>query len=172
MAKKINNLEDIAKEIEQYSRDIAQQMARNTRDKLAKTAEIAIKKFYDHYDPIVYDRHTPLMGNIRKSFRKFYANPHNTVFRGGIELSPEWMDDLYSTPKHPVDKDMIFNLIYAGYHGNVGMFPVPVETVPPIMDPSPLDILLNTRDNLMKKAVKDANKVARALDKSKYKYIK
>ena len=167
MGKKNSILIDIAKEINEYSRDIAKQMAIYTRDELMKEAQRAIKIFYNHYSPIYYYRHKPIGYNINKSFRKYYANDHNIVYKGGIELSSNWMNDIYRA-----DKDYVFNLVFSGYHGNVTMLPFPIFHTPPIMSPSPLDIILIKRDKLRKDAQKNANKIAHSLHKSSYKYIK
>ena len=167
MAKKNIILTDLAKEIEQFSRDVARELAIDTREQLVKEASLAINKFYSHYTPEHYHRHLPIGKNIKKSFRKYYANAHNYVYSGGIEISSDWMNDIYRA-----DKDYVFNLIYAGYHGNVAMFPFQVNLVPPIMSPSPLDIILDKRDELIKGVQNNANKIASQINKSGYKFIK
>ena len=160
-------LTDLAREIEQFSQDIARELAIDAREQLAKEANLAINKFYGHYTPEYYHRHRPIQGNIKKSFHKYYANAHYYVYSGGIEISSDWMNDIYRA-----DKDYVFNLIYAGYHGNVAMFPFQVNLVPPVMSPSPLDLILNKRDELINNAQENANKIASKINKSGYKFIK
>ena len=179
MAKQNNILLELSKEIEQYSRDIAKQLAIETRENLYKIAFKAISAFYSDYSPIYYKRHRPISYNLRKSYRKFYANPHNTIYRGGVELSSEWMDDLYRA-----DTDYVFNLVYAGYHGNILMLPWEKEdrdgppfgtlkNIPPIMSPSPLEIILNARDNMVKNMAYKANAIAQKVKKNgNYRYIR
>ena len=177
MAQRNKLLEDIARELEQFSKDVAKEMAINTRDELYKEADNAINTFYSHYpSPLYYQRHTnPYVGyNIKKSIKKLYHSPHGTSFNGGIELSSEWMDDIYNTnrKKNYIHTDYIFNLIYAGYHGNVNMLPNYDGFVPPVMSPSPLELILNKRDELVEKAQINANKTALKLKKkNKYTYI-
>lgn len=173
---------DIANEIKDYSNAIAKEMAIKAREDIFQSANEAITKFYNHYQPKFYNRHSsPFISyNIRKSIKKYYHAPHGNVFSGGIELSPESMDNIYK-----IRTDYIFNLIMAGYHGNIPMLfgsrswgessysPSFIANVPPIMEPSPLDIILNKRDNLIKNAARNANKIALQLkDKNGYKYIK
>lgn len=167
MAQKNNQLQELSEEIKRYSQEIAKNLAIHTREEFFNEANKAITKFYSHYEPISYRRHQPIGANIRKSFRKYYSNPHNSIYSGGIEISPEWMDDIYRA-----DTDYIFNLIYAGYHGSVWTFPFKVSNVPPVMEPGPLNIILDKRDSLIKNMPKIANKIAVETRRSgSYKYI-
>ena len=169
MAKKNTQLEAIAREIEQYSRDIAKNLATKTRDMLYEEANKAMKMFYGHYDPDVYKRHLPIGSNIKRSYRKYYANPHGNIISGGIEISSEWMNDIYR-----IRPDYIFNLIYLGYHGNVAMFPdhYNIQRIPPIMSPNPLEIILDKKDYIQKNITRYANSAANKVKKTgNYKYI-
>lgn len=185
MANKNQTFNDLADEIEQYGKDIARELAIYTRERFYKTANKAITAFYNHYSPIYYHRHrspNPKDGkwgyNIRQSIRKYYLNPHyGTKYTGGIEISPDWMDDIYRA-----NTDYIFNLIYAGYHGNVLMLPwedperPPYGTlvnIPPIMNPSPLELILKDKDNTVKDINRIANRIALKVKKANdYQFIK
>lgn len=174
MVKKNKQLEDLAKEIENYSIEIAKSLAIKSREILNKSADSAIRSFYEHYSPISYQRHTPISYNIRKSFKKYYDKSHGYTFSGGIELSSDWMDDIYRA-----DKDYIFNLIYAGYHGNIMMIPwermedKKQPYVPPIMKPSPLELILNAKDIMLRNVDHMANKVAIEVKrKNNFQFIK
>ena len=167
---------DLAAEIEDFSRSIAKEMAIQSREDLYNAARNAISAFYDHYTPRYYERHSiPYYGhNINKSIKKYYHAPHGNIYSGGIELSPESMEDLYK-----VRKDYVFNLIMAGFHGNIGMLPPYTKdgqtwsySIPPVMDPSPLDLILDKRDQLIKDASANANKIAKQVKLQKaYQYI-
>lgn len=172
MAKKKNQLEDLAKELENYSIEVAKNLAIKSREILYKSADSAIRSFYEHYSPIYYERHTPISYNIRKSFKKYYKKMHEHHFSGGIEISPDWMDDIYRA-----DKDYIFNLIYAGYHGNIPMIPWEQEGtvpyIPPVMKPSPLELILNAKDIMIRNMNYLANKTASEVRaKNNYQFIK
>lgn len=168
MANNKNTLLDIAQEIERYSKDIARELAIKTREELYKSANKAINYFYADYTPIYYHRHLPVTSNIKRSFRKYYANPHNTIFSGGIEMSSGWMNDVYRA-----DTDYIATLVYSGYHGNVLMLPQPITNVPPITHPSPIMRILNTRDKIQSNISGIANGISKKVRATNgYKYIK
>lgn len=168
MIKQNSALLELSQELENYSQEIAKQLAIETRERLYKEADNAISDFYGHYDPLYYKRHQPIGYNIRKSFRKYYHAPHGNIFSGGIEMSSDWMDDIYR-----YDKDYIATLIYSGFHGNVLMFPFKVSNVPPIMSPSPIGRILEARDDIVKNISKIANPIsAKIRQTGNYKYIK
>ena len=139
---KIVILNDLIQDLKKYSSSICVSLATQVRDEMYDCAKYAINEFYNDYKPLYYKRHYK---NFKKnSFRKYYYNPHNSIIRGGVELTPNELNDIYRA-----DKNYVFNLVYSGFHGNVSMFPFTVGTVPPIMNPSPLEILLDKRDCLI-----------------------
>ena len=144
MAKnKIHIDNDLIQDLKKYSSSICVSLATKVRDEMHKEAQYAIEEFYNDYEPIYYKRH---YYNFRKnSFKKYYKNPHNSIVRGGIELTPYAMDDLYRA-----EKEYVFDLVYLGYHGHVQSFPHAISNVPPRMKPSPYDILLRKRRDLIK----------------------
>lgn len=105
-------------ELEAYIKDYANNVARNVagqiRDDLFDEAKLAIEAFYNSYSPKYYRRHYYNFYN--KSFKKYYSNAHCTIYRGGVELTPELMDDIYQDPVQEV-----FDTVFiAGLHGPAG----------------------------------------------------
>lgn len=143
MAKnKVHIDNDLIHDLKKYSSSVCTSLAAQVRDEMYKEASFAIEEFYNDYEPLYYKRH---YNNFRKnSFTKYYKNPHNSVVRGGIELTLDSMDDLYRA-----NTEYVFNIVYLGFHGNVNMFSHNINNIPPVMNPSPLDILLNKREFLI-----------------------
>lgn len=132
--------------------NVAKEKMRNAASKIAdeltKFAEHAIIGFYDHYQPKRYKRH----GGLSSAFSRYYRNPHNTIYYGGVEILPSkgsysgWQNH----SKISVDPNFISKLsIYFGMHGNVAAFPHPPVNVPPMMHPSPLDLINKKRDEIV-----------------------
>lgn len=133
---------DLIKDLKTYSTAICVSLASQVRDEMYKEAQFAIDAFYNDYEPLYYKRH---FYNFKKnSFKKYYKNPHNSIVRGGVELTPYEMDDLYR-----LETEYVFSLVYVGYHGNAAIFPHNVSNIPPIMSPSPLEMLLDKRDHIV-----------------------
>ena len=165
MAKnKINIDNKLKQDLKKYASAVCTSLAGQFRDEMYKEAHFVIEDFYNDYEPIYYNRH---YNNFRKnSFKKHYKNPHNSIIRGGIELTPNELDDLYRA-----DKEYVFNLVYLGYHGNVNMFPHTISNVPSIMEPSPLDILLNKRDSLIENINDYKDESINKAKKQKYTFL-
>ena len=139
---KVTIEKDLIQDLRKYASSICTSLASQVRDEMHKEAQYAIEEFYNHYDPLYYNRH---YYNFKKnSFEKYYKNPHNSIVRGGIVLTPYALDDLYRA-----DKEYVFNLVYLGFHGNVKMLPHEIHNTPPVMNPSPLDMLIDKRDFLV-----------------------
>lgn len=146
----ISGLEDyIKKKVQEIGRITAGKI----RDDLTEEAKIAIQAFYDDYSPKYYHRH---YYNFKKnSFKKYYANPHNKIYYGGVELTPEALDDLYQD-----NTEQVFDSVYAGFHGvasmigegyySIGQTPQKFALVPRRMSPSPMQRLLDKRDYIEK----------------------
>ena len=140
---KVELKDELIKDLTKYAVTVAKSLATQVRDEMNETANQAIEDFYDDYTPLFYRRHR--YNFMENSFVKYYKNPHNSIIRGGVELTPYNLDDIYRA-----DTEYVFNLVYLGYHGNVNMLPRRVSNVPHIMSPNPLDILLDKRDYLVK----------------------
>lgn len=166
MAKnKININNDLIQDLKKYASSVCVSLASQVRDEMYKEAQFAIEAFYDDYKPLYYKRH---YYNFRKnSFMKYYKNPHNSVVRGGIEITPYGLDDLYRA-----DKEYVFNLVYLGFHGNVNMFPHEVSNIPPKMEPSPYFMLLEKRDYLVKHIEDYKDEATDKASKKSYSFFK
>lgn len=139
------NIKPLTDYLNKYTKEVSRKTAGLIRDELADTATSAIAEFYEHYTPKHYHRH---YYNFKKnSFQKYYSNPHGTVYRGGIELTPDLMDDIYSSPTYQV-----FDTVYAGFHGIASTHIYPRNTehqfVPPRMIPSPMEIILKKQKKI------------------------
>ena len=153
---KINIEKELLNDLKKYASTVCVSLAGQVRDELYETARYAIEEFYNDYNPLYYRRH--YYNFMNKSFFKHYKNPHNSIIRGGIELSFEQMDDIYRA-----DKEYVFDLVYHGFHGNVEAFPHSISNVPSVMNPSPLDILYDKRNYLVASIDKYSNT---AIDKA------
>lgn len=150
MGKTTNNL---AKQLEQYAIQVCVKAAGLIRDELTETASNAIQAFYADYQPIYYKRH---YDNFQKrSFRKYYSNPHNKIITGGVELTPNLMNDYYQDPVQEV-----FDMVYAGFHGPASAIPIGYSTsnyvgfsnhfTPvPQMKPSPMEMILERKEDIV-----------------------
>lgn len=139
---KVNIEKELLDDLKKYASTVCVSLAGQVRDELYETARYAIDEFYNDYIPLSYRRH--YYNFINKSLFKYYKNPHNSIIRGGVELSPDQMDDLYRA-----EKEYVFDLVYHGFHGNVEALPNSISNIPPVMNPSPLDILYDKRDYLI-----------------------
>lgn len=130
-------------DLKRYGKNFCVGMATKVRDNLTMSAAVAIESFYEDYTPKYYKRH---YYNFREnSFRKFYENKHGKIIRGGVELSPEMMDDIYKD-----SKEEVFDMVFAGYHGVASGFNEPYTFTPVhVMRPSPLELIEESRNNIV-----------------------
>lgn len=143
-------IDDIIQNIKNYSSNVAKFAAIEVRDELAKTASEAIESFYNDYEPEEYYRN---YYNFRKkSYRKYYHDSHGTTFSGGIEFTPEEMDELYihdtrgSFAKHATygaPAELVFEKVMEGWHGLSTPYNVTEQ-----MKPSPMEIIMKRYKNL------------------------
>lgn len=128
MAKKDNGLFNA---LVKYGNEVCRKTAQNIATDLTKTAEFAINEFYEDYSPVMYQRH--FYNFERKSFKRYYEHSHSKKFYGGVELTPERMDDIYEGTVNQV-----FSSVYNGWHGvPMGKYTQEIER----MDPTPYDII-------------------------------
>lgn len=155
-------IDDIAKDLKTYSSNVAKFAAIEVRDQLAQTAHDAIESFYNDYKPTEYYRN---YYNFRKkSYKKYYHDAHGTTFTGGIEFTPEEMDELYIN--HSADgfwgapAELVFEKVMAGWHGLSAPYNVTSK-----MTPSPMDKIKKRYEQLCKSAyvVNKAEEKARKL---------
>lgn len=149
----------IKDDMEKYKNTLGRSLAGQFRDELTLAATNAMGAFYGDYSPKKYKRH--YYNFMENSFRPYYSNPHNTIFRGGVELTPSAMDSIYDEPV-----ELVFNDVFElGYHG-------PQEFAPAQMSPSPLRIVLDKQEYIHKNPMKYIEKAKKVADGGSYKVLK
>lgn len=152
MAKGSVDISNLKEYLEKYSKEIGRITAAGIRDELTETAFYAIVQFYEDYSPKSYQRH--YYNFLEKSFRKYYSNAHGNIFRGGVEFTPQLMDDIYQSSKSYTSAqvtEQVFDTVYAGFHGvastqiYAGDAP---RYIPPVMKPSPMELVVTKRDEI------------------------
>ena len=143
---------DVEKEARAYVGKVLSSAAGKIRDDLTEEAFYSITSFYTSYSPKYYHRH--YYNFLENSFEKYYSNPHNKIYRGGVKLTPEKLDDLYQDSTREV-----FDTVYAGLHGPASAItfgyswnnekPKKFEPVPRMV-PSPMERILAKRDYIVK----------------------
>lgn len=93
---------------------IASSIAHTISDEMAIEYQYIIDRFYHEYNPDYYKRHSErgMQPGLNKTFKKYYKNPHNTIYYGGIEISSDNMYDDYHD-----SKDAVLSSFLNGYHG-------------------------------------------------------
>lgn len=138
--------------LEKYSKEVGRITAASIRDELTDTAFYAIVQFYEDYSPKSYHRH--FYNFLEKSFRKYYSNAHGNIFRGGVEFTPQLMDDIYQSSKGYSSAqvtEQVFDTVYAGFHGVASTQIYPGDSpryIPPVMRPSPMELIMEKRDEI------------------------
>lgn len=145
---------DIERDIQNFYDNLGYALGKETAEYLDEVAYRAIEKFYEDYpksgndisslaselaglrsEPMYYQRHYYNFED--KSHKPKYKNEGRHYFYGGVELNSDFMDELYTSwngGRFPAST--VFNYVYNGYHGNVGI---------PQMSPTPFKILeINT----------------------------
>lgn len=128
----------LEKDLRRYANNVCRYAASEIADEMTEKALLSIAAFYSDYSPSKYQRH--YYNFMNNSFRRYYSNPHNKIYRGGIELTPDAMDAIY---QHPID-EVYGSVIESGSHG-----PELYTTVPP-MKKSPLQMMYEDRDEIEK----------------------
>lgn len=148
-----------------YAHRVCSAAAGKIRDDLFKETKSAIAAFYDSYrpkdgEPLYYHRHyynflkyPGKYDRNEKAYRKYYDNKHNDIYYGGVELTPELMDSVYGSRKHPTPNQEVVDTVFAGFHGPAGMFYTPktFHTIPPRMKNFPRQRLLNLKKKIIDK---------------------
>ena len=105
---------DLKSDMKLMSHTISSDLAHQISDKMADEYQYVIDRFYSEYDPEHYVRHADrgMKPGLLKTFRKYYKNPHNTIYYGGIEITSDGMYDDYRD-----SKDDVLASFLSGYHG-------------------------------------------------------
>lgn len=154
MANNSVNASDLKEYLEKYSKEVGRITAASIRDELTETAFNAIVQFYEDYSPKSYQRH--YYNFLEKSFRKYYSNAHGNIYRGGVEFTPQLMDDIYQSSNGYSSTqvtEQVFDTVYAGFHGvaSTQIYPQGYEprVIPHVMSPSPMEIIEKRRDEIV-----------------------
>lgn len=140
---KVTISQDLIDDLKKYSEQVKVGMATAVRDDLTDEVIDSLGAFYSDYKPKYYKRH--YYNFMDKSYRKYYYNPHGQIVRGGVELSYQFMDDIYEDETREV-----FDLVYHGFHGPQSVFgESPTGKIIPVMKPSPLDYIYKKRDYIV-----------------------
>ena len=137
MSIKVTITPELKNDLKTYATAACVGLATYVRDAMYDEAKTAIAHFYADYEPIYYKRNYYNFED--NSFKKYYSNPHNSIVRGGVELTPDSLDNIYRA-----DAKYVFQLVYTGHHGNVAAFPHDIYNVPPVTK-APIQMLLNKR---------------------------
>lgn len=105
---------DLKSDMKLMSHTISSDLAHQISDKMAEEYQYVIDRFYNEYSPEYYKRHADrgMEPGLQKTFKKYYKNPHNTIYYGGIEISSDRMYDDYHD-----SKDKVLKSFMEGYHG-------------------------------------------------------
>lgn len=140
---KVSDIDRLKKKVEKYVDRVGTTAASVIARDLDKEAEVAIRRFYSHYSPRVYERH--YYNFMTQSHYEYFAKSKKT-YEGGVVLDPTTLDDLYEDPP-----TIVFENVFAGYHGTKE---VDEKYGIPIMPKSPMEIIFERRDILSHKYMK------------------
>ena len=149
----------IRNDMEKYKNTLGRSLAGQFRDELTLAATNAMGAFYGDYTPKRYKRH--YYNFMENAFRKYYSNPHNTIFRGGVELTPGALDDIYGE-----EVEIVFDDVFEfGFHG-------PSEFAPARMDRPPLRRVYDKQEEIYKNPKKYIDKAKKAAEGGNYTVLK
>lgn len=153
MAKKRIDLSDFKKRTEEYCRNVCRTVAGRIRDELTEETMYSIAAFYTDYSPSKYHRH--YYNFMDKSYKKYYSNAHNNIYRGGVEFTPDAMDDIYTKyPVHSYSPAEVFSsVVESGIHGPELLYKsdgsVLKNVLAPQMDESPMEMVMKKKDKIL-----------------------
>ena len=111
---KIDFINALKNDVNMLSHALSSGLADKISDEMAEEYQYVIERFYDEYDPERYVRHSKrgMIPGLNKTFKKYYKNPHNTIYYGGIEITSENMYNDYRD-----SKEKVLSSFLNGYHG-------------------------------------------------------
>ena len=132
-------IDTLKKEVQERARKATSKIA----DELVLETKMALAYFYNSYKPTRYTHRQQSI--LSTGFKRYYKNPHNKIYYGGVELTPEANSGSYHANYYPdhraIAPNYIADLIYEGRHGATEMFPewvrAHITNYPPQMSPSP-----------------------------------
>lgn len=107
-------MDTLKNDVKMLSHALSSNLAHKISDEMAEEYQYVIERFYSEYNPEYYVRHSERGMNpgLNKTFKKYYKNPHNTIYYGGIEITSDNMYDDYRD-----SKEKVLSSFLAGYHG-------------------------------------------------------
>lgn len=107
-------MDALKNDVKKLSHALSSNLAHKISDEMAEEYQYVIERFYREYDPEYYVRHSDrgMKPGLNKTFKKYYKNPHNTIYYGGIEITSDNMYDDYRD-----SKEKVLNSFLNGYHG-------------------------------------------------------
>ena len=107
-------MDTLKNDVKMLSHALSSNLAHKISDEMAQEYQYVIERFYSEYDPEYYVRHSErgMKPGLNKTFKKYYKNPHNTIYYGGIEITSDNMYDDYRD-----SKEKVLSSFLAGYHG-------------------------------------------------------
>ena len=111
---KMDFIDALENDCKMLAHGISSNAAHKISDEMAREYQYVIDKFYSEYDPEYYKRHSSrgMTPGLNKTYKKYYKNPHNTIYYGGIEITSDYMYDDYHD-----SKDAVLSSFLNGYHG-------------------------------------------------------
>ena len=111
---KMDFLNDLKNDVSKFAHNFSSNLAHKISDEMAKEYQYVIDRFYSEYDPEYYVRHSErgMKPGLNKTYKKYYTNKHNSIYYGGIEISPDRMYDDYRD-----SKEKVLSSFLNGYHG-------------------------------------------------------
>ena len=111
---KMDFIDTLKSDVKMLSHALSSNLAHKISDEMAQEYQYVIDRFYSEYNPEYYVRHSErgMIPGLNKTFRKYYKNPHNTIYYGGIEITSDNMYNDYHD-----SKDKVLSSFLNGYHG-------------------------------------------------------
>ena len=111
---KMDFIDALESDVKMLSHALSSNLAHKISDEMAQEYQYVIDRFYSEYNPEYYKRHFDrgMKPGLQKTFKKYYKNPHNTIYYGGIEITSDNMYDDYHD-----SKDAVLSSFLNGYHG-------------------------------------------------------
>ncbi len=157
---------ELKEELKNLSKQVVIGAANYTRDTLTDAAYEAFERFYCDYSPAPYGLgtnyrwkfYTPVgtpyyydrtYNVLRNGIHKFESK--GTIKRGGVELNPDWLEEVYDD----ASPALVFYEIYeGGRHGYFGDIPSMTPAPEELIDSAYYDIIDNVDNLIMGEATK------------------
>ena len=151
------DLGTLKEDIRKYANNVCRYAASEIADELTESAMLSIASFYTDYTPSSYTRH--YYNFMDRSYKRYYSNPHNSIYRGGVEFTPGRMSEIY---RQASAEEVFGSVMELGSHG-----PELYTKVPP-MEKSPITLIREDRDNIVKHLDEYINRARAKAKKDSY----